>query len=543
MKRRDFLKMGATLGVATTALPVLIGGSPVRVLGKSPLNSLLASATANDHILVIIQLAGGNDGLNCVIPLTDPLYAQYRPTLSVDALKSPHILADHDTLAFHPVMSGMATLYGEKKLAVLQNVGYANPNLSHFRGTDIWDTSTDANRFVSTGWIGRLLGELNPDFPPTTFSNNQDDKYYYPPAMQFGASLSVSFLSESGGMGIIINSLPDENNKSTHDYDAIPIPTPIPYQELDYVRTIEKETEVYTDRLINRSVTTNKVTYPTGSKLGQQLAGVAQCIASGFTTKIYLVMQGGYDTHSNQATDHPDLLQELSDCIKAFQDDVEAFGKADKVAGMTYSEFGRRPQENGSGTDHGTAAPLFVFGTQVIGKVHGNDPQLAQASLVNNNLAYEARHDFRNIYASVMFEWLLAGEDADKNSLIQSVLTSSNGATYSTNSDWLHLGIFNGQPSGVEDNGEFVYGLMLMENYPNPVREKTTIEYALPQATDVMLSIYTMAGKEVARIVDAKESAGIHRATFATGSLASGSYLYRLTTPMGAVTKQMIVMK
>ena len=542
MKRRDFLKMGATLGVATTALPVLIGGSPVRVLGKSPLHSLLTNATANDHILVIIQLAGGNDGLNCVIPITDPLYAQYRPTLGVKLTDTPHILADHDTLAFHPVMDGMATLYSQKKLAVLQNVGYANPNLSHFRGTDIWDTSTDSNRFVSTGWIGRLLGELNPDFPPPNFTDPQYKKYEYPPAMQFGASLSVSFLSESGGMGIIINSLPDENSQSTHNYDAIPVPTPIPYQELDYVRTIEKETEVYTQKLIDRSVTTNKVTYPANSKLGQQLAGVAQCIASGFTTKIYLVTQGGYDTHSNQATDHPELLEELSDCIKAFQDDIEAFDKADKVAGMTYSEFGRRPQENGSGTDHGTAAPLFVFGTQVIGKVYGNDPKLAADSLVNGNLAYEARHDFRNIYASVMFEWLLAGEDADKNSLIQSVLTSSNGTTYSTSSDWLHLGIFNGQPSAVGDD-EFVYGLMLMENYPNPVRDKTTIEYALPQATNVQLSVYTMQGKEVARIVDGRESEGVHQATFASGSLPSGNYLYRLTTPQGSVAKQMIVMK
>lgn len=542
MKRRDFLKMGATLGVATTALPILIGGSPVRVLGKSPLHGLLATATANDNILVIIQLAGGNDGLNCVVPITDPLYAQYRPTLGVKTTDNPHILADHDTLAFHPVMDGMAALYGEKKLAVLQNVGYANPNLSHFRGTDIWDTSTDANKFVSTGWVGRMLGDLYPDFPPTNFSNDPTDKYYYPLAMQFGNSLSVSFLSENGGMGIIVSALPDENNPSTHSYDPIPVPTPIPYQELDYVRTIEKETEVYTQRLIDRSVTTNKVTYPAGSRLGQQLAGVAQCIASGFKTKIYLVMQGGYDTHSNQATDHPELLEELSDCIAAFQKDIEEFGVADKVAGMTYSEFGRRPQENGSGTDHGTAAPLFVFGTQVIGKVYGSDPKLNGDSLLNGNLVYDARHDFRNIYSTVMFEWLLAGEEADKNDLIQSVLTSSNGSTYSTSSDWLHLGIFKNQPSAVGDD-EFVYGLMLMENYPNPVREKTTIEFALPTAMPVQLGVFTMQGKEVERILDGRMSEGVHRANFAAGTLPSGNYLYRLTTPQGSVTKQMIVIK
>lgn len=543
MKRRDFLKMGATLGVATgAALPVLIGGLPVRVLGKSPLRNMLAqSAEANGNILVIIQLAGGNDGLNCVIPHTDPLYLQYRPTLGVKASDNPLILANHDTLALHPVMNGMANLYSGGKLAILQNVGYANPNLSHFRGTDIWDTSTDSNRFVSTGWIGRLLGELHPDFPPATFEN-----YPYPLAMQFGASLSVSFLSENGGMGIIVNSLPDENNASIHNYDPIPAPAPapVPYQELDYIRTIEKETEVYTQKLIDRSVKTNKVPYPAGSKLGEQLAGVAQCIASGFTTKIYLVTQGGYDTHSNQATDHPALLQDLSDCIAAFQQDVEAFGVADKVAGMTYSEFGRRPQENGSGTDHGTAAPLFVFGTKVTGKVYGSDPLLAADSLVNGNLAYEARHDFRNVYASVMYEWLLDGAEADRDTLIEIVLTASNGTTYSATTDWLHLGIFNyQQPTGGVGDDEFTFGLMLMENYPNPVRDKTTIEYALPQPTDVQLSVYTTSGKEVARIIEGRESEGVHRATFAPNGLPSGSYLYRLTTPLGSVTKQMIVMK
>lgn len=541
MKRRDFLKFGAKAGVATTALPIMLGGFPLRVLGRSPLHSMLVqSASANNNILVIVQLAGGNDGLNMVVPYTDPLYAQYRPNLKVDTstiLK----LSDHDTLGFAAEMTGLKSLYDSKKVVLLQNVGYPNPDLSHFRGTDIWNTATDSGKFANTGWLGRMLQTLNPTYPPATIPEGS-----YPLALQFGSSLSNLFFAENGGMGVVISQVPAEGDSSEklHGYDAIPgPPTPIPYQELDYVRTIEKETEVYTNSILNRTIKTNKVTYPAGSKLGTQLAGVAQLIASGFDTKIYLVTQGGYDTHSNQKTDQPALLTELSSSIKAFQDDLEALGLADRVATMTYSEFGRRPVENGSGTDHGTAAPHFVVSTQVINPgVRGRDPKLAQADLLNGNLMYDSQHDFRNIYASMMYEWLLSGTDADKNDLIKSVLTSSNNQTFSTTSDWIKLGIFKPQDSGVASS-EFVPGLMLMENYPNPAYGMTTIEYALPASMSVELGIFNTSGVELERLIDSKQESGNHRVSFNTAKLPSGTYLYRLLTPKGSVTKSMVVVK
>ena len=525
------MKNSLKVGVSANTLPVLLGGNTVRALGRSPLRSALEASAVNDHILVIVQLAGGNDGLNTLVPISSTEYYSLRPTLGLKKADAGlFTLADHDTLAWNGRMTGMADLYAAGKVAALQNVGYANPDLSHFRGTDIWNTATDARMFANTGWIGRLLGDLNPNYPPAEIPKGSQ-----PLAVQFGNSLSNAFLGKNGGMGIVINQLPTQNNASIHNYDAIPSNPSNPYLELDYVRTIQKETEVYTQTLIDRSVKTNKVTYPTGNTLATQLASVAQCIASGFSTKVYLVTQTGYDTHSNQANDHPTLLGNLSAAITAFQQDLEASGLADKVVTMTYSEFGRRPQENGGGTDHGTAAPLFVIGTQVKGGVRGSDPNLT--ALVSKNLVFEAQHDFRNVYASIMTEWL----EIDSTEVTQ-VLTKSGSETFSSNANWLNLGIIKDKPQqAVYADG--APGLMLMQNYPNPCQDRTAIEFALPANGRVELSVWNMKGEEIARVADQVMSAGTYRESFNTSRLANGTYLYRLKTTTGEVTRQLVVQR
>ncbi len=536
MKRRDFLKTGVKIGIAANALPMLLNGSPVRALGRSPLRKVLeASGTSNNNVLVIIQLQGGNDGLNCVIPYTDPLYASLRPTLKLDpttVLK----LNGNSTLALHPNMIGMNNLFTNGKLAILQNVGYPSSSLSHFRGTDIWNTATDSSIYSSTGWVGRLLLEQNPGYPPSSIPTGSQ-----PLAIQFGNSLSNLFLAQTGGMGIAISRVPTVSNTSSHNYDPIPSSPTTPYKELQYVRIIQSETEIYSQTIANRKVTTNKATYPSGN-LALQLSSVAQMIASGFQTKIYMVTQGSYDTHSGQLTGQGTLLGDLSAAVAAFQQDIEAFGVADQVAMMTYSEFGRRPQENGSGTDHGTAAPLFVMGTQVKGAVYGNDPSLKPADLVSNNLKYDPLHDFRNIYATVMNEWLLSGGDQTQvNNDIKSVLTSDASGTYSKTSAWQSLGIFKASQQGYVASNPDAAGLMLMQNYPNPSRATTTIEFALPAPGAVELGVFNTAGVEVARIADGRMEEGIHREEFDASRLPNGAYFYRLRTDAGEVTRQMIV--
>jgi uncharacterized protein (DUF1501 family) len=539
MKRRDFLKQGLTIGVAANALPLMLGGFPIKALGRSPLRSALEmQGGANNNALVIIQLQGGNDGLNCVVPYSNPTYKTLRPTLGLDKTANGLlVLPDHNTLALHQGMDAFLSLYNNKQLAILQNVGYPNPNLSHFRGTDIWNTATDSNIFASSGWVGRLLSDLNPGYPPAQITPGS-----YPLALQFGNSLSNLFLSRNGGMGIALNNFPTKSNPTTHNYDALPANLTKPYKELGYIRAIQGETEVYTQTLVSRSVTKNSVDYTTlapNNTLATQLSYIAQCIASGFTTKVYLVTLGSFDTHSNQITDQDKLLRELSQAVGAFQEDLQGLGIADRVVTMSYSEFGRRPQENGSGTDHGTAAPHFVIGTQVKGGVYGADPNLDK--LVSGNLTFEALHDFRNVYATMMNEWLLDGS-ANNMQEIDNVLTASNGNTYSSNSTWTSLGIIKPQ-AGVDYSQPSAMGLMLMQNYPNPVYNATTIEYTLPSAGPVELGVFNIAGQEIARLVDDRQSAGAHRTEFRPGNLPSGMYLYRLKTSGGTVTQQMVVEK
>jgi uncharacterized protein (DUF1501 family) len=553
MKRRDFLKQGLKLGIAANALPLMVGGLPISVLGRSPLRSALQSQSANNNnVLVVIQLQGGNDGLNTVIPYQNPLYdptskTTLRPTLGISASALTNtILKDHNSLAFHPSLAangGMSgstqlpsfyDLYSAGKMAILQNVGYPNPILSHFRGTDVWQTSTDSNIYASTGWVGRWLLDENPGYPPATIAKDS-----WPLAIQIGSSLSNVFLSQAGGVGIAITQLPTKDNVSAHTYDAL-LANPVnPYHELGYVRSIQSESEVYTQTLVDKVVgISNKIAYPTGNTLATQLSYVAKCIlASGGATKVYLVTIGSFDTHSNQLTGQANLLSELSAAVGAFQTDIEQMGVANNVAIMTYSEFGRRPQENGSGTDHGTAAPHFVISTQVNPGVYGTDPNLT--NLTAGNLNFGVNHDFRNMYTTMLNEWLLAG-GSNNMTEIGNVLTSSNGVTYSTNADWVSLGLFQPQAVGTQPDGP---GLMMLQNYPNPFTTKTVIEYTLPSTAEVQLSVFNIAGEEVARIVDGTQSPGNHRAEFNAGNLPSGMYIYRLTTGGAQITQQMMIVK
>ena len=567
MKRRDFLKTGLKIGVAANALPMLLGGFPIRALGRSPLRSALEQSSAtNNNVLVIIQLQGGNDGLNCVVPYSDPNYASNRPTLGLTLKASSNansqggdlfqLPAPNDSLAFHWAMQGFSTLFGENKIALLQNVGYPNPILSHFRGTDVWNTATDSGLYASSGWVGRFLA--NQYGAPATSVGS------WPLGIEFGSALSDIFLGANGGMGIAISSMPSKASPGGQSYDSIPSNPTTQYNELAFVRLIQQESEVYSQTIVNRTVQANKVTYPT-SALATQLSDIAQMIASqGQSTiggktyqlmppKIYLVTQGSYDTHSDEISRQASLLTDLAAAVLAFQQDIEALGIADNVAMLTYSEFGRRPKENGSGTDHGTSAPHFVIGTQVVGKVFGSDPDLSTSGLAGSttgsdivpsgNMTFDSTYDFRNVYATVINEWLLAGApQATIDAAIKDVLTQDTSATYSDTTTWnSSLGIFNAQ-SGVASS-QSTPGLMLLPNYPNPAYGPTTIPYVIDAAGPVELGIFSVDGTEVARPVDGWQSSGPQNVTFDASKLAAGTYFYRLTTSKQSVTRPMSVVR
>ncbi|MFH1497488.1 MAG: DUF1501 domain-containing protein [Verrucomicrobiota bacterium] len=383
--RREFLRMGGA-GIGLLAFSRFAPSFLVQsTLGAAP------SPEKDRTILVLIQLAGGNDGLNTIVPYEDADYHRLRPTLG---LKKDQVLPIDDQLGFNPGCAALNELLKDGKLGVIQNVGYPNPNRSHFRSTEIWESASDANTNDATGWIGRYLDNAcsgRPDEPdplavhisgevPQSFCGEQ-------PHPTFGLSGN-----NRGGRGESADLLKQLAGHDDHDHG-----------NEGFLRSTLMDamvTEQKVQKILNQYRTDAK--YP-GGGFAQSLRNVAALIAAGLSTRVYYVSIGGFDTHANQLNSHQRLLQTLSEGMAAFQQDIESKGLGPQVLTMTFSEFGRRPVENDSaGTDHGTAAPLFVVGAGVKGPLHGTAPRLDLDR--KQDLTYST--DFRQIYATVLDRWL-----------------------------------------------------------------------------------------------------------------------------------------
>jgi uncharacterized protein (DUF1501 family) len=308
-------------------------------------------------------------------------------------------------------MAGFRSMYDEGKLAIVQGVTYPNPDRSHFRGTDIWLTATDADVFGSTGWVGRYLNTLAPSYPTELPA--------HPLAVQIGNATSLALLGSAGPMGISFRD-PDEfyrlvnGGGGSGDVPSSEQSDTPAGREIAFMRNIARSADVYANvvKQANDKSGASSVQFP-ASDIGAKLKVVSQLIAGGLRSRIYLISwaNNNFDTHASQtSTDdptlglHANLLRELSEAVTAFMQEMKNRGQADRVAGMTFSEFGRRVHENGSvGTDHGTAAPLFVFGAQVEGgRIHGANPDLVNLDPIGDLLM---QHDYRDVYASVLLQW------------------------------------------------------------------------------------------------------------------------------------------
>ena len=526
MNRRDFLQH--TLSAGTVSF--MLGGFTVKAYGRTPLLDALLSAADVDRVLVLVQLIGGNDGLNMVIPLDQyPQLMAARSNIVVDQTKVLQLTA---ATGLHPAMTGFQGLYGAGQLTVIQGVSYPNPNFSHFRATDIWLTGADYNQILDTGWLGRYLEQEFPGYPGGYPSTMAPD----PLGIQIGSAVTPALDGDSVSMGLAITN-PNSSYILPGGSDAPPA-TPAGH-ELTFVREVAQQAQAYGSSIKTAAgkATNLSTKYPAKgtNPLADQLRIVAQLIAGGLRTRLYVVNLGGFDTHSAQVvgTDtstgaHAKLLGQLSDGITAFMDDITLLGVANKVIGMTFSEFGRRIKSNASlGTDHGTCVPMFVFGNGVAGGLVGTNPVLPAAATVNDNL--QMQYDFRSVYATVLQDWFGAS-----NAELQSVLLKS----------YVKMPLISASSVLSAPGGPSApMAYELDQNYPNPFNPTTVISGQWPQESDVRLVVYDILGREVIVLASGRYPAGRYSFTFDGTGLASGVYLYHLDAGGFSTTKKMTLVR
>lgn len=368
MNRRSFFKLTGTCTGGLLMLPDFLYSF-----------ALQENLTPGDSCLVFVQLNGGNDGLNTFIPYQDELYYKYRPAI---ALSKDEVISASGGMAFNPALKGLAEIQQKGDLTVLQNVGYPEPNRSHFRSQEIWQTASASSEFLTSGWLGRYLDLQCKEHQPTAAINidtidNLALKGEQPNSITVKDPVKLKYNDEGRGT----TGLSDN-------------------PQLDFVRRISRSVSEGSD-LINSALKkspASDVSYPK-SDLSGNLEWIAKLIKGNLNSKIYYTSMGGYDTHYNQLSGHRILLSRLDEAVYAFYKDLTSAKKMQDVTVVIFSEFGRRVEDNGRGTDHGTAAPIFVIGGGNKGKIIGRNPDLANLD-ANGDLIHEI--DFRSVYASLL---------------------------------------------------------------------------------------------------------------------------------------------
>lgn len=404
---------------AAASAGIAVAGTPISAMGKDSIfGDWLNGRATNGNVMVFVRMAGGNDGLNTLIPLDKySELASARPGLMINAADVLS-LTGHANAGLHPSMTGMQGLFNSGKLNVLQGVSYPNNSYSHFRATDIYMSGADSALNSETGWLGRTLESQLPGAPQSYPNASFSD----PLAIEIGSSASLFLAGANGVNGMSISNIDNFYNIVNNTVD--PAPNSKAGNELTFLRYINQQTNAY-NQVIQQAANlgNNLATYPATS-LGNQLKIVANLISGGLQTPFYIVNQGGYDTHFVQVEAdtktgrHADLLADLSDSITAFQTDLQMLGKDDNVAGMTISEFGRRIIENASiGTDHGMAGPSFVFGKHVNPTILGTSPNIPMNATATDQVPMQ--HDFKDIYASVLDDWMGMSQ-ADSQAVLNS---------------------------------------------------------------------------------------------------------------------------
>lgn len=567
MKRRNFLKKLPILAGA----PFVLNGISFGQMSAYPQLKEIARRSANNRAMVIIQLHGGNDGLNAVIPISQ--YADYynlRPNVAIPEtgsrryIRLDNTLNDQKLVGLHPDMVGFKDLYDQGKLAIVQNVGYENMNGSHFKGRDIWFGGVGYNDPITSGWMGRYLqGEF--ENPPSVLypENFPNAEMPDPLGLEFGNEVSLGFhTGETIPAAISVGNPVDffdlvedlegyNENKAIDKIGVAPasLENSIYKRELDWILNLENDTKDYAERLKNlyNSVSASPIEYPTTYPLNAPpgslrnplhlyLRIVARLIQAGCKTKIYLIRIGGFDTHVNQVENynttlgaHAALMYHVSASLRAFQADLKERGIEDQVLSCTLSEFGRRARSNGGyGTDHGTVAPMFVVGSQVNPGVIGQNPDLRKAQ-ASGNLSDNMGDfiDYRDTFTEILTKWLEV-----KPELLPNIFP---GHTYAN----LERPLLRGD--GVTNLDDFFNRRFKLKHcFPNPVGSFTTFSFYIDNPAQVKLALYDGRGQLVKNIIQDYRNFGNHEVTVDLSDLRSGIYFYQVEAGLLKDAKKLI---
>ena len=547
MKRRDFVKWSSLL---STGMLMKFNGVPLYAFDEGSILHKIAKNSLNDKILVLIEMHGGNDGLNTIVPINQyPSYYNYRANIAIPEnglrkfITLDTNLPDNRQVGLHPDMTAAKAMYDEGNFAVIQNVSYENMNGSHFRSRDVWMMGGGYNDYYNSGWMGRYLDYTYPGYPDNYPSPQIPD----PLAIEMGNGVSLAFHREQGipaGLSItdpvgfynLINSVGVDAPLSFPDTHA--------GDEIEYILQIEKQANAYAERLkdVYEAGMNSNAVYPQlypfiapasakNNPLAPQLKVIARLISGGVGTKIFICRIGGFDTHANQVVNnnptmggHAALLYHISSAMKAFYADLQNMGLADRVLSMTFSEFGRRVASNASyGTDHGNAAPMMVFGTCINPGVYGVNPDLS--NLVNGNVPLE--FDYRQVFTSVVKDWFDAPDQALQEVHFENFVDS-------------RIDYVRCKPLSTS---ELFQDRFAMNCYPNPTNQEIYIDYTLKEAAEIRIALYDLTGRSLGEIDNPPSGPGSHSVMFDFGQVISGTYLVRLFANDAVITRKVILSK
>jgi uncharacterized protein (DUF1501 family) len=539
--RRSFLQ---ALGIAGSG-SMMLGSNMLTASAPSPLTAAIANADT-DNILILIRLSGGNDGLSTVIPIEQyDLYANARPNIYIPESK---VLKLTDEFGVPSYMNALEPLWGEGQFKAVHGVGYQNQSLSHFTGSDIFantDLTTTGFSGLNTGWMGRYFENIYPDYlvnPPAA-----------PAAIQIGQFGSLVFQGEETNYAFVTSNIDQlqEIAESGVQYsleDSL-FNDCMYGDQLKFLRGVANTTYEYSG-LIHEAYERgqNQVQYQDNG-FARQLALLARLIKGNLGTKVYMISMGGFDTHGNQPLAHERLMTNLSVAINNFYEDIAFTQQDDKVLSMTFSEFGRRIFENGSnGTDHGKAAPTLFFGSGLNGSAFvGEHPSLANPN-GRGNLEYTM--DFRDLYATVLAEWLCVPIPLVEQHLLNHPYAPVNLGFNCSGVDFPDIAYSDEpytpptplDPNGEDPSPELLNAIVHKPFYPT--QQTPHIYLEMPFSAHVDIQLYNILGQNVGTIYNEmmfEGSVEINIRERMPNHLSTGKYIYRIQVQDKKMSKSVMV--